>query len=542
MSNPIAGLGMSRRLFLKSAAVVAGAALPLGWQQALAAEGVLKIVHLTLNPDWSPLRGGGSHYNWQSLIWASPMYFDQEGKIQPYLFSAWKPNDDWSVWTFDINPDAVFSDGTPITASHVKGSWELNARPSTRNQRIDLVLGTVAGFGDVHNGTAQELSGVRVVNDKQVEVTLSGSDPIFDQKIANQLAPIVKVEAVVDENGDAKEEWWQPSNGLVVSGPFRPTLIDMTSGRVEYEPNPKFFGPAPALSRIELLPIEDTVVAVAALQKGEFDAHTELRVPNLIEQLGSEFAQGPEIPKGQHFWFSTKTAPTDDPKVREALVLAIDREGLKQVTIGDGPSKKAEQILNAVSGVDPAFEPYPFDPERARKLLAESSYGGPENLPNLMMVGISAPEFEAAAQYIAEQWRQNLGITSVQTKPQIDAYAGPDQANVQIFRDDVGTRVPDAVVYLMASIHSRSSNAQNKMGGYRNEKVDALLEEASGLPASDPRRDELAREAQRIFRDDFQFIPWYHEVVPKNATQRVQNFGRTLDLNLSEPWKATVTN
>jgi len=540
MAQEDSGRGLSRRSFVKLAAAVAGAALPLGWQQALAEEGVLKIVHLTLNPDWSPLRGGGSHYNWQSLIWASPMYFDPEGNIHPYLFTSWQPNEDWTVWTFDIHPDAVFSDGTPITAAHVKGSWELNARPSTRNQRIDLVLSSVAGFSDVHTGGARELSGVRIVNDKQIEVTLEGPDPIFDLKIANQLAPIVKVEDVVDENGDAKEEWWQPANGLVVSGPFRPTLVDMTTGQVEYEPNPLFFGPAPALTRVELMPIEDTVVAVAALQKGEFDAHTELRVPNLIEQLGEEFASGPEIPKGQHFWLSTRTAPTDDPKVREALILAIDREGLKTVTIGDGPSKKAEQVLNAVSGVDPDFEPYPFDPERARQLLAESSYGAPENLPSLMMVGISAPEFEAAAQYIAEQWRQNLGIDSVQMKPQIDAYSGPDQGNVQIFRDDVATRVPDAVVYLMASIHSQSSNAQNKMGGYRNEKVDALLEEASMLPPSDPRRDELAREAQRLFRNDYVFIPWYHEVVPKSAMPRVHNFGRSLDLNVSEPWKITV--
>ncbi|MGO8134355.1 ABC transporter substrate-binding protein, partial [Rhizobium ruizarguesonis] len=79
------------------------------------------------------------------------------------------------------------------------------------------------------------------------------------------------------------------------------------------------------------------------------------------------------------------------------------------------------------------------------------------------------PAIQAAAQFIAEQWRQNLGITAVDMKPQQDSYAGPDQNSVQIFRDEVGTRVPDAVSYLAGRIASTSSNAQNKLGGYKND-------------------------------------------------------------------------
>jgi peptide/nickel transport system substrate-binding protein len=94
-----------------------------------------------------------------------------------------------------------------------------------------------------------------------------------------------------------------------------------------------------------------------------------------------------------------------------------------------------------------------------------------------MFVGISTPTHEAAAQYMAEQWRKILGIEGVEMKADIETYSGPDQKSVQIFRDDVGTRVPDAVSYLMGSIHSTSGNARGKMGGYKNDKVDAIVAE-----------------------------------------------------------------
>src|SRR6185312_11233312 len=159
---------------------------------------------------------------------------------------------------------------------------------------------------------------------------------------------------------------------------------------------------------------------------------------------------------------------------------AVDRDGMFKASYPDGPHVKADQILNSVPGADNSgFKPYPFDPAAAKKLLAESSYGGPERLPKIMMAGISGPAIEAAAQFIAEQWRQNLGITAVDMKPQEDNYSGPDQGSVQVFRNDVGTRAPDPVAYLAGCIASTSSPAQHEMGGYKNDTVDQQLKAAA---------------------------------------------------------------
>lgn len=534
--------GVSRREFGKFFAVGAASAalMPLGASMAFAADGTLNIAHPVFDMDWSPLRGGGNYYRWNSLWWASPMYFDADGNIQPYVFDSWSGSDDSSVWTFTIADRAVFSDGSDITAADVKGSWEVASMPATRSQRANLVLAGVGGFDAVTGGEANTLSGVEVVDDKTLRVTLDAPDPIFFKKLANHLAPIVKASSVRDETGAEIIEWWAPENGVVVSGPFMPTVMDLDGGLVAFEPNPNFFGPAPALSRIEIRSIEDAVTATALLQSGEMDAHTELGTPTMIQDLGAEFAAGPLIPKGQHFWLNVSREPTNDPKVREALIKAVDRDGLIRATFPDGPHQKADEILNAVVGANGDFEPYAFDPEAARAALAESSYGSPEALPRLMMVGISTPANAAAAQYIAEQWRQNLGITAVDMKPNIDAYTGPDQGNVQIFRDDVGTRVPDAVAYLMGAIHSSSSNARNKLGGYANAQIDTLLEEAGTMADDNPDRVAMAQQAQALFMSEHTFIPWYHEAMSRWAMPYVEGMEKNLDWQVVAPWAIVV--
>jgi peptide/nickel transport system substrate-binding protein len=508
----------------------------------MAQEGqVLKVAHPAFNQDWSPLRGGGPPYRWNSAWWASPMYFDSKGDLHPYVFTSWEPAADNKTWTFKIDPKAVFSDGSKITAEDVKGSWNVSAMPNTKNQRADQVLSKVAGYADVSAGKAKEISGIATPDEGTVVVTLSEADPIFFMRLGNHIAPITKASQSRGEDGEEVADWYMPTNSAVYSGPFKLTSIDLDSGKLVFEPNENFFGPKPKLARIEIDSIEDNVTATSLLKSGEYNAHTELVTSTIVQDLGASFAEGPLIPTSQHFWFNSARAPMDDPKVRQALIMAVDRDGLMKASFPDGPHKKTDQVINSVPGADKSgFEPYPYDPEGAKKLLAESSYGGPERLPKLLFVGISGPAIEAAAQFIAEQWRQNLGITAVDMKPQQDAYAGPDQNAVQIFRDDVGTRVPDAVSYLAGSIASTSSNAQNKLGGYKNDKVDSLLAEAATKSVDDPQRVALALEAQKAFREDWSFIPWYAQAMSRWATDKVTGIDKNLDWQVVAPWDISI--
>ncbi len=134
---------------------------------------------------------------------------------------------------------------------------------------------------------------------------------------------------------------------------------------VAFEPERELLrSPKPKLARIEITSIEDNVTATQLIKSGEFNAHTELVTSTIIQDLGPEFSDGPQIPTSQHFWFNASRAPMDDPKVREALILAVDRDGLIKATFPDGPHKKTDQVINSVPGADNSgFEPYAYDPE-----------------------------------------------------------------------------------------------------------------------------------------------------------------------------------
>ncbi|WP_119309035.1 ABC transporter substrate-binding protein [Cohaesibacter haloalkalitolerans] len=514
---------------------------PLQSGQASAEGGqVLNIAHPVLQQNWSPLQGGGHSARWQSLSWAAPMYFDKDGKLTPYVLSSVESDDSYVNWTLHVNPDAVWSDGSKITAKDVVGTWNLSARPATKHARVNLFLGGVDGFNDVVVGKAKDMTGLTITDDATIAVKLASADPIFDQKIATALIAPVKISQAEDESGNEKADWWMPQNGVVVSGPFMPETMDLDQGILTLVPNPNFFGPKPKLEKIVLTTVADASTATLMLKRGTMDAHTELITPTIIQDLGADFLGGPALAKGQQFWINAKKPPMDDINVRKALIMSINPEELALAAFPDGPFTVASQILNKVPGVDPDFKKYPYDPEGAKAALAASKYKDAGRLPKIMFVGISTPTHEAAAQYIAEQWRKILGIQGIEMKPAIETYSGPDQKSVQIFRDDVGTRVPDAVSYLMGSIYSKSGNARNKLGGYENAKIDAMLEEASVKGVKDPDRIKLAQEAQRLFREDWVYIPYYYDVMSKWAMPWVQNFDKNDDWQVIEPWNVTI--
>ena len=500
----------------------------------------LNIAHPVLQQNWSPLQGGGHSARWQSLMWAAPMYFDKDGVLQPYVLSEVTSDSTFQTWTLKINPDAVFSDGSPITAQDVKGTWDLSVRPSTKHARADLFLGGIAGYEAVSLGNADTLAGIIIRDGSTLIVTLATPDPIFDQKLATALIAPVKISQAEGADGTEVAEWWHPDNGVVVSGPFMPQSMDLDQGIITLVPNPNFFGPAPKLDKIVITTVSDSSTATLMLKTGKMDAHTELITPTIIQDLGADFLNGPALAKGQQFWLDSHKPPMDDINVRKALIMCVNPQELALAAFPDGPFTPATQILNKVPGVDSNYENYSYDPEGAKAALAASKYKEARLLPKIMFVGISTPTHEAAAQYIAEQWRSILGIEGVEMKPAIETYAGPDQKSVQIFRDDVGTRVPDAVSYLMGAIHSGSGNARNKLGGYSNTQVDSLLEEAAGKGIDDPERNLLAQEAQQIFRDEYNFIPYYYDVMSKWAMPWVMNFDKNDDWQVIEPWNVYI--
>jgi peptide/nickel transport system substrate-binding protein len=468
------------------------------------------------------------------------MYYDSDGNLHPYVFESWDSNEDATVWTFKIDPEAVFSDGSPITAQDVKATWDLCAVPTTKHQRVGLFFTGVVGYDAVTSGEAMQMDGIVATDDSTVQVTLTAPDPVFFKRVASHLISPAKASQAVGPDGQEVLEWWHPKNGVVSSGPFMPVSMDLDKNEAVFEKNPHFWMGEPQIDKVILIAVEDSQTAITMFQNGELDAINELFTPTLVEEMGEEFVSGPMIPRGHQFWLDWNKEPTNDINVRKALIQSIDPDKVFEAAFPQGPGQPVYQLLVAVEGVDPDYVWYEPDPEAAKDALAASSYGSPENLPKLFFVGISQASHELASAYIAEQWRQILGIEQVEMKAGYDDYSAPDQERIQIFRDDAGARFPDPVAYLMGTIHSSSGPAQSKMGGYKNPEVDRLLEEASTKAADDPQRIELALQAHELFLEDYMFIPYYFQNMPRYAMPWVKNWSKNLDWQVVEPWNVTI--
>ena len=108
---------------------------------------------------------------------------DKDLNVVPDLAESWDISTDGRVYTFRIRPDAVFHDGKPVTAEDVRWSLERATDPLTEAPNVDQYLGDIVGVDAKINGDALEISGLRVINEKTIEITIDGSKSLITRKL-----------------------------------------------------------------------------------------------------------------------------------------------------------------------------------------------------------------------------------------------------------------------------------------------------------------------------------------------------------------------
>ena len=504
----------------------------------MAAEQVLRIQTGSggsVTFEFQPLTGGSDMEFWHSLYYLPPMYFDMNLELQPLIFDSWQGNADSTVWTFTIDPRAQWSDGTPITAAQVKGSWELMADPLADNSRIQTYMGNVQGFDQVLSLAATEAPGLVAVDERTLEVRLVASDPVFHWRMATHHMSPVKVE-------DARKDvafFWTPENNPASSGPYRLETWDPDAGTATMGKNPNWWlGEGQYLDRIEFRFLNDQGTVALMIRNGEVDVvHPDQVLP---PELEPEFPAlfRPVTGYGYNsFWLGSQAEPTNDLNVRKALMLAVNFQDVFQAAFPLGNAQFVDQLLDPDLPCREEEQTwYPYDPEAAKAALAASTYGSAENLPLLRVTSRGErPQNVRALESVIEFWRQNLGIVNVDFKTDEEGF-GPDVPLINLTRDDVLVRFPDSATYMYDSAYSTSAIASDAMRGYNNPEVDALIEQALATPPEDPARCDLALQAQRLFMEDYQAMLFGAENNSLNALSQVKNYNRGPDRTFIEPW------
>ena len=359
------------------------------------------------------------------LVYEGLTRLDTDQNTVPGAAESWEYNDDATQITFHLRPDLTYSDGSPLTAENFRYAVERTCDPRTAGEYQYLLFevtgcadlaglaadadGNPKAFTPAEYDKAKAALGVKALDDRTLQIDLTNPAPYF-HTIAG-LWVFFPVKAEIASNDP--DTWWKKAENHIGNGPF--TVTGVAEGQEwTFAANDRYWQGRPRLDGIEYRYIDEAAVALEAYRAGDLDI-VQLSSDQILEvqadpELTEAFVTYPQAGT-QFLAMNLSQPPFNDKKVREAFAYAIDRETLC-ADLRSGDCLPTRSFIPA--GLPGAIETdqYAFDPEAAKQALAESSYGGPEGLPEIKLYYNSDYEERGQqSEWIAGEIRDILGVT-----------------------------------------------------------------------------------------------------------------------------------
>ncbi|MEE8347829.1 MAG: peptide ABC transporter substrate-binding protein [Dehalococcoidia bacterium] len=438
-------------------------------------------------------------------IFSGLVSFDRDLKLIADLAESWDVSPDGTVYTFNIRKGVKFHDGSrQVTAADFKFSMERSLDPQTLSPVGIVYLDDIVGARQFVAGDEDEVTGIKVVDDFTLEITIDEPKSYFLAKLTYPTAYVVD-QREVGGSDCFSAQWTLSPNG---TGPFK--LDEWQLGqRIVLTPNEDFhLDPAPSLAKVTYVLAGGS--ALVMYENDEIDLtgvgiNDIERIRDPSDSLNAEFSENPSLDTF-YIGFNTREPPFDNPKVRQAFAQALDKKVLSEVVLKDLVVPAKGVLPPGMPGYNEDLEGLPFDPGRAQDLLEEA--GGASSLGQLTLLssgrGASVgPIIEA----IVAMWEENLGVSVELSQEEFGLFLRDiDEGNFQIF--DLGwiADYVDPQNFLDIKLHSASANNET---GYANAEVDALLEQAR-TEQDNAKRLQLYQQAEEIIVQDAPWIPLYH--------------------------------
>jgi len=436
---------------------------------------------------------------------------EESTQIVPGLAESWTISKDGLQYTFKLRRGITFHDGTPLNAEAVKFSIERQINPNHPAYKLGKYPFANFFFGNV--------KAVEVLSEERVAFLLNEARASFIAVLAQGAASIVSPTAVMK---------WGPDYPThpVGTGPFRFASWDRGQ-RVVLEKNPTYWKYPVKVERVIYRPIVEDQARLTELLTGTLDV-----IVGVPADFVSQLEQNAKITLlkqvGAHVWYlgmNNQKKPFDDKRVRQALNYAVNKDAIvKDVLKGTGAASRGP-VLPGTWGADPALKPYPYDPERAKKLLAEAGY--PSGFSTTLWVPESGSGMQAPVA-MSTVMQSNLKAVGVNVSLQTMEW-GAYLAKLRTKEQELfalswmaGTEDPDMVMYPLLHSSQWTPVGPNR-ALYKNARFDTLLQQAR-LTTDQAKRAQLYREAQRVLVDDAPWVFVDHEIQIAALSKRVQGF------------------
>lgn len=419
------------------------------------------------------------------------------GEFKEGNASEWEISSDGLTYSFTLNPDVTFHNGRVVTAEDFKYSMERvmnpkNASPNAGN------LQAIKGSKEFMSGDATEVTGIKVMDDTHIEISLDKPDNTFLSVLSLPFTAAVPKE-VVEEKGDKFGE--EP----VGAGPFKFSSW-VRGSEIVLEKNADYFAGAPYLDKVVYKVMEDQTARDNSFASRQLDMMVlgdaqYARYKN-DPTYGELIVEVPELFTRNLKFNLEKDGPWQDVRVRQAINYAIDRDTIIQTVI-QGKAYPAVGVLpSSIQGYNDKVTTYSYDPEKAKSLLEEAGY---EDGFTLNILTTSHPAFGLPAVEALSGYLEEVGIT-VKTE-QVDFAAMTDRLNNGDFETAMSSNggMTHPVEFLSRYFHSKNAGASGNTSHYTNEKVDELLDKASQT-TDESEMIALAQEAEEMIVKD---APWW---------------------------------
>jgi peptide/nickel transport system substrate-binding protein len=445
----------------------------------------------------------------------------------PALASEWEISEDGTVYTFTLREGVTFSDGSTLDANDVKYSFDRLSNPEFgTSYTAALVLRDVVGWAEarpaaptVGEGTptpepvapAAEISGVEVIDEQTVQITLS-------RPITSFLTRLTLPGGVIIPEGSA--EGTDFTSGPICTGPYTVTEWAQND-RVTLAANENYWNGAPEVQNVVIRVIPEASSQVIEFEAGSLDISLapEADLPRIREDetLNAQLVSVPTL-SNYNFRINLNDPKMGDVRVRRALSLAIDRQ-LVIDTVLQGQGVPADGLYPpGLSTHDEAYAPFERDVEEARRLLAEAGYeDGIELTVRTDQNETENRVLNAIAATVAE-----AGIAFVVNSTEASVYT-EDRTNCTMelggIRWTMDYPDPENMVVLLLP------NAPTRVNcGYGEVEVapqiEELYNEAISLPLGEE-RDEIFRQIEQIAMDEVLILPVYHGAATRLVSSRL---------------------
>jgi peptide/nickel transport system substrate-binding protein len=440
-----------------------------------------------------------------------------EGKTtpEPLLATEWVESDDGLTYTFTLIEGVTFHDGTEFNAEAVVYNFErwMNADDHDRFYMYGAVFG---GFKGDENHFIEE---VKATDEYTVEFTLKRTKPTFLIDLA--LTPFsISSPTAIEKHGE------KYGSNPVGTGPFIFKEWRRNDRIVLNKNDDYWLEGQPKVDQVIFRVIPDNSSRLNALLSGEIDMMDGLdpgNVNQVEDDPNFQVITRPSLNIG-YLGLTVTREPLDNKLVRQALNHAVDKETMIEAFFGGQAEAAKNPIPPAVQGYNDAIDPYPYDPEKAKALLAEAGYGDGFEM-DLWAMPVSRPYMPDAnrvAEFLQSSFA-DIGVTAhIQTYEWATYLDGVVAGEADSFLLGWTGTNGDADDFIYTLWHKDNIGSLNSTQ-YSNEELNKVLSEARTI-SDQERRIELYHRAQEIMHEDAPIIPLVHTTPGLAARAEITGF------------------